>query len=140
MRQIDRGLIVSPSTVCFISTLYRDLLNRNPSSTELSNGQTYLSGHTRTQYAATLLAGSEYRTDLIQDWYQKFLGRPANSGEVSSWLSVFGGGTDEQIIASIVSSNEYFNQSRVGGTNPGYVTALYQDLLGRPPSAGGGGG
>ncbi len=134
-QQTDSVIAISPSNVCFISTLYHDLLNRGPSSTELSDGLTYLSSNTRTQYASTLLAGSEYRTDLIQGWYQKFLGRSANNSEVSAGLSVFGtGGTDEQIIASIVGSNEYYNLPRVGGTNGGYINALYHDLLNRSPN------
>ena len=130
------GPALAPSNSCFIPALYHDVLDRHPTSGEVANGQDYLADHTRAQYAATLLAGIEYRTDLIQDWYQRFLGRPASNSEIAAWLSYFGsGGTDEGVIASLVSSNEYFNLSRVGGTNSGYITALYQDLLGRAPNS-----
>jgi hypothetical protein len=126
---------LSPSNVCFISTTYHQILDRGPTSSELSAGITYLGSHTRAQYASTLLTGSEYQTDLIQSWYQRFLARSATPGEVSAWLTVLTtGGTDEQVIANIVSSNEYFHLPRVGATNSGYVSALYQSLLGRPPS------
>ena len=128
-------LTVTPDNSCFIPALYHDLLNRNPASGEVASGQDYLASHTRAQYAATLLAGTEYRIDLIQGWYRRFLGRPASNSDITFWLSYFGsGGTDEGVIANIVSSNEYFNLPRVGGTNSGYIIALYQDLLGRSPS------
>jgi hypothetical protein len=126
---------LSPSNVCFISTVYHHILDRGPNSSELSDGLTYLGSHTRAEYALTLLTGNEYRTGLIQSWYRRFLARSAASGEVDAWLTVFTtDGTDEQIIAAIVSSNEYVDLPRVGATNSGYVSALYQDLLGRAPS------
>ena len=130
------SLTIAPGNICFIPGLYHDLLNRNPSSSEIASGQAYLAGNTRAQYAATFLAGTEYQTNLIQGWYRRFLGRPASSSEIADRLSYFGsGGTDEGVIADIVSSDEYFHLPRVGATNSGYITALFQDLLGRTPSS-----
>ncbi|HQU42051.1 MAG TPA: DUF4214 domain-containing protein, partial [Pirellulales bacterium] len=42
----------------------------------------------------------------------------------------------EQLDEDLVSSGEYFS-SRGGGTNDGFLDALYQDALGRTPDPGG---
>jgi hypothetical protein len=126
----DRAVTISPSYVCFIPTLYHHLLGRGPSPSETADGLTFLGSHTRTQYAALLLSGAEYKTDLIQNAYRRFLGRSATAGEVSNWLGA--GGTDELLYANILGSSEYFLLPRVGGTNTGFVTAVYLDLLSRP--------
>jgi hypothetical protein len=127
----------APSNDCFIRGLYRDVLGRAPDSTELAAGLAYLGSHAQQEYATTLLTSDEYRTLLIQGWYQKFLGRTAGGGEITPWLALFAGGSkDEDIIAGLLSSVEYFNQPRVGGNNTGFVHAIYQDLLGRDPSPG----
>jgi uncharacterized protein DUF4214 len=129
----DRAVTISPSNVCFIPTLYQHLLGRSPSPSETGDGLTFLGSHTRTQYAALLLSGAEYKTDVIQSAYRRFLGRSATAGEVSYWLGVLGtGGTDELLYANILGSNEYFLLPRVGGTNTGFVTAIYLDVLNRP--------
>jgi Domain of unknown function (DUF4214) len=46
-----------------------------------------------------------------------------------------GGATDEDVMAAILGSPEYLS-TRGGGTNAGFVSAMYQDLLGRAPTAG----
>ena len=46
-----------------------------------------------------------------------------------------GASTDEDVHASILSSDEYFVEQ--GGTAAGFITGLYQDLLGRSPDADG---
>jgi hypothetical protein len=44
-----------------------------------------------------------------------------------------GGATDEDVQAGILGSEEFFNGPG-GGTNAGFIAALYQDLLGRAPT------
>lgn len=48
-----------------------------------------------------------------------------------------GGGTPDQVKAAMFGSPEYF-QGRSGGTSAGFLTALYQDVLGRPVDPSGG--
>jgi hypothetical protein len=69
---------------------------------------------TRLQVAQAILASTEYRSGLIQGWYQKYLGRPATNGEVASGLSSFAAGAkDEDIIASLVGLDEYFDRAGI---------------------------
>ena len=51
---------------------------------------------------------------------------------LSAFINLLGsGGTVEQLEAALSGSAEYF-QNRGGGTNDGFLAALYQDALGRP--------
>src|SRR5207237_331630 len=52
------------------------------------------------------------------------------SGLNASVQALSTGGTDEQVQVAITGSPEYF-QTRGGGTNDGFLKALYQDALGR---------
>src|SRR5207245_1722122 len=65
------------------------------------------------------------------------LHRSADSGGLTSFVSFLsGGGTVEQVQAMIAGSGEYF-ANRGGGTNGGFVDALYRDALNRAADAGG---
>jgi hypothetical protein len=56
----------APSNICFIRSLYADLLGRPPSGAELTSGLTYLAfPHTRQQYASTVLTSDTYRVAFI---------------------------------------------------------------------------
>ncbi len=61
---------LAPSNSYFIPALYHDVLDRHPTSGEVAKGQDYLAGHTRAQYAATLLAGTEFRCSCPDVLYQ----------------------------------------------------------------------
>jgi len=121
----------------FICALYSDILGRTADSGGLSTWQAAMaSGATSTQVAYGIATSSEYRTDFIEADYQAFLGRSADPGGLSTWMSAFdSGATDEQIDAGILGSPEFLFDS--GGTNNGFVNAVYQDLLGRPTDSGG---
>src|SRR5262249_59496297 len=78
---------------------------------------------------------TEFRTDVVQSSYQKFLHRTAEQAGVNFWVSFLQQGhTVEQMEAGIVGSMEYM-QNRGGGTNNGFLTALFQDALGRAVDA-----
>jgi uncharacterized protein DUF4214/List-Bact-rpt repeat protein len=95
----------------------------------------FTAGLSLTQAALDVLHSAEYRTLLIQGFYNTFLHRSASPTELAFWLAALAGGaTDEDVMAAILGSAEYF-ATRGGGTNAGFIAALYQDLLGRPPSA-----
>jgi hypothetical protein len=76
-------------------------------------------------------ASPEYLTDLVESLYQQYLGRAADPSGLNSALQLLNaGGTDEQVAAFLVGSAEFF-QNQAGGTNAGFLNALYQDALGR---------
>ena len=78
----------------------------------------------------------EYLNDVVNGLYQQYLKRAPDSG-AQGWVNALENGvTIEQVAEGIVSSPEFF-QREGGGTDAGYVAALYQDILGRAPDAGG---
>ncbi len=116
----------------FVSQLYQDLLGRKPSRTDSATAEGLLNlGATRTQIAGMVTSGNEYRTELIQGFYNSFLNRPASASEVNFYLTYMQqGATDDDVKSFILGSDEYFRLA--GGTPHGFLNKLYEDTLGRP--------
>ena len=152
--QIIAGLLGQPeyfqykgnTNPSWLTSLYRNLLGRDPSTTELSNDVAKLLTNyvlPRQGAANSLLTGTEYRTNLITQDFQKYLGRDPSTdpldprgNEVAFWLGQLSQGViDERVIAKLVSSDEYFFGSKGGGNSNQWVTAVYRDILGRNPTS-----
>jgi autotransporter-associated beta strand protein len=128
----------------FVQNLYRELLGREPDT----DGDSYwtsvfvqienTSGAAAAQQAlvGAFFGSNEYQQNLVQGMYVEFLRRPADVGGLGFWTGQLAAGVDEKIVlANLVGSDEYFADA--GGTVPGWVNAMYVDLLGRPADAGG---
>ena len=116
----------------FIRQLYTDLLGRPADSAALSTWLTFLEhGGIRIQIASAVTSSTEYRTKLIGEMYADYLNRPPVAQEASFFVSVIQqGATDDQVRSCMLGSEEYFKLT--GGTNQGFLSKLYQELLGRP--------
>lgn len=117
----------------YVTRLYLDLLGRAPDAGGLAYWLGQLqAGASRTQVALGFEASPEYQTREIQQLYQELLGRPADQQGLSTFLSAMQQGASiRQVEAVILASNEYY-QTQGGGTNQGFLQALYEDVLGRP--------
>jgi FG-GAP-like repeat len=131
----------------FVTGQYHDALGR-PADT---NGFiTILGPIDAARYAALQSYAFAYvrdvgRPQLIQDLYgtnPSILGigdliqRAAAPFEVNFWLGQFQAGLSyEQMIVSLASSPTYFSEARINGNDGLFVTAIYQDLFHRAPSA-----
>ena len=124
-----------PSNDRWVNQIFIDLLGRTADAASLSGFSTLLGGGTpRTTVALTVLTSTEYRNRLMTTFYATFLHRTPSAAELSFWLPAFAANlSDEQIEAQLVSSPEYFALS--GGTNAGWITHIFNDVLGRTPSA-----
>jgi hypothetical protein len=139
----SRKLYVAPISLpsaadeAFLHSAYEDLLGRAPDSEGITYWSAQLAnGVSRGSVAATILASTEYRTDLISDYYETYLGRASDSGGLTYWVAQRNGGArDESVLASILGSVEFYADS--GSTAGGFVTALYTKLLSRSPDSGG---
>jgi hypothetical protein len=79
----------------------------------------------------------EYERDTVQALYETYLRRAPDPGGFQAWTAfLYNGGTDEELAQILVSSPEYL-QSRGGGTNDGFLDALFHDALGRAVDASG---
>ncbi len=116
----------------FVQSLYHDVLGRVPAPAELTAATSALSlGVTRSQLALTLLDSNEYRADLIASDYRSYLHRTPTPAETQAQLPLLGsGGGAEVLAAQVFGSPEYFN-SRGNGSNDGFLSALYCDVLSR---------
>lgn len=125
----------TPSNARWISQIYVDLLGRDADSAAQSTFGAQLSGGTpRTTVAQIVLGSTEYRQRVITSLYATFLNRTPSASELSFWLPAFAAGlTDEQVASQIAGSAEYFALS--GGTNTGWLTRIYDNALGRGPTA-----
>jgi hypothetical protein len=122
----------------FVSELFSDLLHRPVDAGGLAYWSGQLdSGATRFQVAVGIENSDEYRQDEVDALFEHYLHRHADAGALSGYNTFLkDGGTDEQLAAVIVGSDEYFSQ-RGGGTNDGFLNAVFQDALNRPIDAGG---
>jgi hypothetical protein len=124
-----------PSNDRWINQIYIDLLGRPADAAGLSTLGGLLTGGTpRPTVASSVLTSTEYRTRLLTGFFATFLRRIPSAAEVSFWMPAFAASlTDEQIEAQITASPEYF--ALAGGTNAGWINRIYNDVLGRSPSA-----
>jgi hypothetical protein len=119
----------------FMSNVYNDLLGHGPDQGGLAFWSGLLDlGTSRATVLNLFDHGVWYFGPLIQSVYQQFLGRAADAGGLAFWIERMRNGvTDQQLEASLIASPEYGQHA--GGTDRGWVDALYQDLLGRQPDA-----
>ena len=116
---------------------YRVFLNRAAEPAGLTNGSTQLNnGATPNSVGMAIANSTESQTDIVTNDYQSFLNRAPDSGGLASWLGQLQSGrTPDQVAAGILGSAEYFADH--GSTNQGFISALYQDVLGHTPDSGG---
>lgn len=121
----------APVTSAYVRRIYLDLFQREPDPAGLASWTAALaSGVPRTAVANSITASTEYRSGLIQGVYQTYLGRRADAGGLQYWLGQLASGrTVQEIEAGFLASPERYRQA--GGTDAGWVTTLYRDVLGR---------
>jgi sugar lactone lactonase YvrE len=117
----------------WLMQVYADLFRRALDPSGLASWSTLLNqGVSRTQVVLLIEASLEYRTDVVDALYAQLLHRPADASGLSAFTAFLGnGGTALQVEAAILGSLEYFQLH--GGTNDGFLTAVYQDVLNRSP-------
>jgi autotransporter-associated beta strand protein len=98
----------------FVQALYRDILNRSASATEVAFWLTPLQGSAanRLAVALALLTSQEALTDAVDDNYREVLGRRPAVLERQIWLNALSrnGGTPTQLTAAFLASDEFLAQ------------------------------
>ena len=94
-----------------VTALYIDLLNRAPTSNEVTFWVDQLkAGTTMATVVNDFLTCTEYRTDMVNDYYTTYLGRAADpSGEAAYLHLLQKGASTETVVASMMGLTEYFN-------------------------------
>lgn len=122
----------------FLDQAYQDLLLRaaDPGGREFYAAGLDQNKLTRPQAALALVTSPESRTLQVAGLYSYYLHRPADAGQGGFVQALLTGARTEDIEARIIGSPEYFT-NRGGGTVPGFIDAIYTDVLGRLPDPSG---
>jgi PKD repeat protein len=121
----------------YVERLYNDLLHQAPDATSLAMWTSHLDNGslTRQQVVAAILSNPGYHGVEVQDQYLALLHRQADPADVANFSNFLAqGNTIESLQAILAGSPEYY-QNRGGGTNDGFLNALFEDALGRPVDA-----
>jgi uncharacterized protein (TIGR03118 family) len=120
----------------WINEVYGDLLNRRADVGALGFWSGQLSaGVSRIQIVNSIEASAEYRGDEVQGVFQTYLKRPAEASAVTFGAGYLANHTLEQFAVLVAGSGEFY-EAQGGGTNDGFLEALFHDALNRPVDAG----
>ncbi len=124
--------------VSFLQTIYSDLLNRDIDGQGQAAWLNVITSGVggRADAARGVLGSAEYDGQVVQALYQRLLGRSLDPGGLGYVGVLQQGVIREQVMASILGSSEYF-ASHGGGSNAGFLSALYMDVLHRDIDAAG---
>ena len=128
-----RALLSAAATLnqVLVAEDYHVLLNRSADPGGLTAWSTQLNNGALPNSVGMGIANStESETLIVTNDYQSFLNRAPDPGGLTAWLGQLQSGrTPDQVAAGILGSAEYFANN--GSTNQGFVSALYQNVLGR---------
>ena len=119
----------------FVASAYGLLLNRSPDTSAAYWVNLLNNGGSAASVVLGIEGSIEYLNDQVVVLYKRYLQRTPDTGGEQAWTNfLVAGGTFEQMAEALVSSQEYYVLQ--GGTNQGFLTALYRDVLQRGPSIG----
>jgi FKBP-type peptidyl-prolyl cis-trans isomerase len=114
----------------YVGQLYTSLLHRTADPVGLSFWSGLIdAGVSRDQVAQDIEMSLEYRNDVVQQIYEKDLHRSADLADLTGWTALLQTESAEQVQAGILGSTEFFQDA--GGTDGGFLVAVYQDVLNR---------
>ena len=128
----------APVNPAFVTQVYTDVLQRPVDAAGLAFWDNQLAqGASRQQVVAAIENTPEYQAVEVRTLYAQYLHRAVDPAGLSFWTAQLAqGATVEQVASGITGSQEFFTVQG-GGTNAGFLTALYKDALGRAPDANG---
>lgn len=125
------------AVAAYVTSVYNDLFGREPDPTGLAGWSDALTrGTPYSAVADSITASDEFRMGLITDAYARYLDRLPDPEGLAGWLRAMNRGLHiQQMEAGFLASQEYFDVWG-GGTNAGWIRALYLDVLNREASPG----
>lgn len=120
---------VGTANANFVDQLYRDILHRAPDEAGLAYWTSRLdSGDDRGEIADAIRDSDEGLGVQVNDLYLRFLNRPADPGGLAGWTNYLRDHDNIDLAAQLLASDEYY-QVQGGGTNEGFLNAVYEDVL-----------
>jgi uncharacterized repeat protein (TIGR01451 family) len=118
---------------CFVEQIYRDLLGREADQAGLTffTNQLDQGKESRFDVVLNIEESAEFRMREVSNLYTQLLHRGVDPTGLATWTNFLAqGNTAQDLEAIILGSPEYFT-NRGGGTNMGWLQAVYQDVLNR---------
>jgi endoglucanase len=115
-----------------VTALYVDFLERTPRAGERDYWADAIDdGLSSDVLSGSFLSSQEYLRNEVTRLYQDYLGRTPSASERDGWVGrITSGATNvDTIQVNFFASPEYYR--RAGGTDVGFVAALFRDALGR---------
>ncbi|HQU41769.1 MAG TPA: DUF4214 domain-containing protein, partial [Pirellulales bacterium] len=136
---LEDGTVGTPDQK-YIQEIYRDVFGRQAEPGGLQfwvNDLTQGTSRSDVAYQMVKLAfPEEFQHDTVESLYEHYLGRAADAMGLQYWSAyLYDGGTIEGMSQALLGSQEYY-QARGGGTDSGFVSALFEDALGRAINSG----
>jgi PKD repeat protein len=118
-----------------VTGLYYDLLHRAPGAGEVAGWAAALqAGMPVYQISLAMTTSPEHLASVIADDYWTLLQRGPSAADKSAWVQALQAGlSEEQVRSAFLASGEFYQDQ--GGTPANWITALYQQVLNRTPSA-----
>ncbi len=123
----------------FVEAAYQTFRSRQPTGQELGVAGALDSGAVSRHDVTALLARTvEHVSTYVRRFYTDTLGRQPDQAGLDYWVRQITGGQQgvAQVGAFFYASSEYYN-NRAGGTDPSWVSDLYDKILHRGPDQGG---
>jgi hypothetical protein len=119
----------------FVSEAFVALLGRDPDHTSLTALAGLLdAGLSRLQFVLGVQHSPEYYLHTVDGIYRAVLGRAADAGALQAGaLFLAAGGSPDELKALLYGSPEFYQRS--GGTDAGFLAALFPDVTGQPLDA-----
>lgn len=129
-----QNLLTGNKNQALVNRAYVALFARNAAGADLWAWDARLRrGSTPVALGTSLTSSEEFRQRFLIRSYDRFLRRTPAAGELSGWSATMRAGrTQPQVEAAFLGSAEFY--ARSGATPTGFVTGLYQNVLGRTPS------
>ena len=116
----------------WVQAAYRTLLHREPTLDQRRHRLAQLeAGRTHVQIATELAESREHAVVIVDRIYALVLGRAPDPASRAYWRERVVQGTVIRPTALLFASDEY--AAAHGGTVEGYLTGIYEDLMGRAP-------
>jgi len=120
-----------------VRLVYIELLGRCPDQAGYDHWTARLDGGTSPEaFARSIARTPEAVAMVVDDAYTTVLGRPADPAGRTYWVNrLQSHGRYDHLLADLAASDEFW--TKAGSTNNGFVTRIYQQLLGRTPDQAG---
>ncbi len=120
----------------YIDRTFQALGGRSATDAEISRWYDEVARGDRRAMTDSLVVGDYFVGELVDDLYETALGRSADPSGRAYWVDRVQDGVKLGAVGvQFYGSQEYYQ--RAGGSDATFVAALYRDILGRAPDAGG---